>query len=128
MSASITFPAPGTCVELSSPVGQAVALIGCEKFPAKFVVHFSDIKFNSVTFTLRRPLELTLSQDNGGWTCEEATLSLFSFGATDVLAVCSLFEDFAVLWEEIAQASNDSLSEDAIQLKQRLLSLVQSVS
>lgn len=97
------------------------------RLPQKFIVFFPDIKFERTIFRLTRPVELTLARVDGGWTCEEKLFSLFGFGETSMAAVCSVFEDFAVLWDEIASAPDESLSEDAQRTKLALLAFVKSV-
>jgi hypothetical protein len=94
----------------------------------KFVIHFDDIKFGRSTFVLASPIELTLEKVEGGWTCQADRFALFSFGPTGIAAVLSVFEDFAVLWQEIAEAPDDTLSEDAIRLKHLLQSEVKSIT
>lgn len=107
---------------------QTVTFPRIDGFLQKFIVHFDDIKFGRFTFRLVSPIELTLEKVDGGWTCQEGRFSLFGFGPTDVAAVLSVFEDFAVLWEEIAQAPDNTLSDDAVRLKRLLLSQVHSAS
>jgi hypothetical protein len=93
----------------------------------QIAVYFPDIKFERTIFRLNRPVELTLDRVDGGWTCEEQVFSLFGFGKSSMEAICSVFEDFAVLWDEIANVPDESLSEDAQRTKLTLLAFVKSV-
>lgn len=122
-----TIVVPNSSVAIVVSLEQTVAFPRIDGFLQKFVVHFDDVKFERNVFRLRSPLELTLAKVKGGWTCQESSLSLFGFGVTHVASVISVFEDFSVLWSEIAQAPDDTLSGDAVELKKLMLSLVQSV-
>lgn len=110
-----------------SSMEQSVAL-PIDRLPQKFIVKFSEIRLQRTILQLHQPIELILEKVDGGWICEEPTFSLSAFGETSAKAVCSVFEDFVVLWDEIAQASDDSLSDDAQGVKCTLLSLVKSVA
>ncbi len=99
-----------------------------DRLPQQFIVKFPEIKFERTVFALDHPVELTLERVAGGWTCEEPEFSLFGFGETAAKAVCSVFEDFSVLWDEIAQAPDEDLSEDAQLTKYALLAFVKSVA
>ena len=98
------------------------------RLPHKFIVFFPDIKFGNTVYRLHHPIELMLETVDGGWICQEKTFSLSGFGETSITAVHSVFEDFAVLWEEIAQAPDEDLSEDAQRTKGALLRFVKSAS
>ena len=126
-NATIIVPTSSASSAMAS-LEQTVALPRVDGHGQKFIVHFDDIKFGRLTFELTSPIELTLERVDGGWTCHETRLSLFGFGKTNVDAVLSVFEDFAVLWEEIAQAPDDALSDDAIRLKQLIHSQVKSLT
>jgi hypothetical protein len=126
MSAGFTVVPTSSANAAVASLEQTVSIPSVDGLLQKFVVHFDDIKFGRLTFKLTSPIELTLESVEGGWTCQEGELSLFGFGPTSVAAVLSVFEDFAVLWEEIAQAPDDALSADAIRLKGLLRSKVES--
>lgn len=100
--------------------------------PHSFIIYFPDIKTAHSIFHLNKPVELTLTRDSdsNGWACEEKTLPLFAFGDNDngANAVFSLFEDFAVLWDEIAQVPDNLLNPEAQVTKAKLLSMVKSVT
>jgi hypothetical protein len=99
-----------------------------QRLRQKFVIFFPDIKFEHTIYRLHRPIELILEAVDGGWLCQEKILSLSGFGKTSIAAVCSVFEDFAILWKEIAQAPDSELSEEAQVTKHELLDLVRSVN
>jgi hypothetical protein len=126
-SATIIVPASNAW-PLASSIEQGAAFPFLAKVPQKFIVKFSEIKFEHAVFNLNRPIELTLEEvASADWVCEEPTFALFARSNTSKDAVCSCFEDFSVLWEEIAQAQDEELSEDAKRTKRALLCLVKSV-
>ena len=73
------------------------------------------------------PINLSLYGEDGSWTCEYKEFSSLSFGPTPTQAVQSFFEDFSVLWDEIAEAKDDALAPDARRIKQALLAAVKEV-
>lgn len=76
-------------------------------------------------FEFREPIELQLIQDEGVWSCEAC--GVISTGANPSEAALSFCEDFAVIWDEIAQAPDGSLSAAARSTKQCMLSKIKSV-
>jgi hypothetical protein len=124
-TATIIVPTSNASALVSS-MEQAFTLPSC-RLPQKFIVSFTDIKFEHTVLHLTRPLELILQQQDGGWLCTEEMFSLSGFGKSNVAAVMSVFEDFTVLWDEIAQARDEELSEDAQRTKLALLGFVKSV-
>jgi hypothetical protein len=125
--AAIVVPASNAW-SLASSMEQGSAFPFFERFPQKFIVPFKDVKVDHRVFQLNQPLDLFLERVDEGWSCEEPILGLFGFGKNNVKAVCSVFQDFSVLWDEIAQAPNDVLSDDAQRIKLKLLSFVKSVT
>ncbi len=124
-SATIIVPASNAYV-VASTMEQSLAPT-VARLPQKFIISFPDVKYDHFVYHLHRPIELILEEVDGGWLCQENTFSLSGFGKTDVAAVMSVFEDFAVLWDEIAQAPDEELSEDAQHTKLALLGFVKSV-
>jgi|SRR5208282_2154229 len=94
--------------------------------PSKYLIKLDTIRFDGRVFDLKDPLALTLYQEGGLWHCEWDHIS--SAGETPLDAGISFSEDFSVLWDEIAQCSDDTLTEEAQSLKHHLLSVVKSVS
>jgi hypothetical protein len=128
MSSGFTILPTSSASAAIASLEQTVPLPSVDGLLQKFIIRFDDIKFGRITFRLVSPIELTLEKVDGGWNCQEGRFSLFGFGLTDVAAVLSVFEDFAVLWKEIAQVPDDTLSEDAIRLKNLLRAQVQSTT
>jgi hypothetical protein len=112
---------------VASSMEQSTVFSLSDCFPKKIIVSFKEVKFDRRVFELNRPLDLLLDRGDDGWTCEGPILALFGFGKKSAQAICSVFEDFSVLWDEIAQVSDDVLSEDAQRTKRELLALVKSV-
>ena len=86
------------------------------------------VKYNKTVFRLHVPIEVSLyPEPDGLWICESELISILAHGDAPGSAVLALCEEFSVLWEEIANAADDSLSPDAQRLKVTLLSLVRAV-
>jgi hypothetical protein len=95
-----------------------------------FAIKLSQINFDRKTYRLRVPLCLFLSvesAENEIWKCEDEGHFIVAFGESREAAVHSFSEDFAVLWEKIANAADDELTLDAQQIKDFLTGIVQSV-
>jgi hypothetical protein len=96
--------------------------------PTKYIIKLEEIPYNGKVFRLNAAIFVDLfEEEGGGWCCEYKDLSSLAFGATPQEAVHSFGEDFAVLWNEIAEAPNETLAPDAQQLKEILRSLVRAV-
>jgi hypothetical protein len=78
-------------------------------------------------FHLREPLVAMLTRENGIFCLEVRTLSIMSFGHRVDEALRELCEDFAALWDAIAQAEDESLTGDAIAVKRKMLEIVSEV-
>jgi hypothetical protein len=94
--------------------------------PSKYLIDLDVIPFDGAKFILNVPIEVSLYQDEGLWYCEHPTFSILSSGNTPVEAVHSFCEDFSVLWDEIAQCPDDSLTREAQDVKRILLAAVKS--
>ncbi|MGD0975093.1 MAG: hypothetical protein ABR866_13475 [Candidatus Korobacteraceae bacterium] len=94
---------------------------------SKYIINLGEIKFDGTTFELNDPIGVSLYQEDDLWNCEYAACGILSVGNTMVEAVRSFSEDFLVLWDEIAQCSDDSLTKEAQAVKRCLLSVVKSV-
>jgi hypothetical protein len=78
-------------------------------------------------FHLRTPIHVEVAEEDGMWQCESTSLGIVAAGPSQEDALRSFTEDFAVLWEEIAQAPDAELTDDAIRLKYALSNIVDSV-
>ena len=70
-------------------------------------------------------LELRFTQDGDVWCCESCGIT--SFGSNPSEAATSFYEDFGVLWDEIAQQPNEVLAPSAQKMKECILKVVKSV-
>jgi hypothetical protein len=123
-AATVVFEASNASVSQSSVQFEQTFEPSVSRSARDLFIFFPDVKFEHTTFRLREPLELVLRVVEGGWVCESRTLSLSGFGATSAEAICSVFEDFGVLWDEIALAQDDELTDDAQRTKKILCGLV----
>lgn len=96
--------------------------------PSLYLIKLDVVEYDGVRFELGDPLPLELYRDHEQhtWVCESKELGILACGESPEQAVHSFSEDFAMLWEEIAQCPDDSLSEDARELKGILLQTVKS--
>jgi hypothetical protein len=100
--------------------------VSCPRL-TQYIIRLEDVLFADRAFRLNSPISLVLYENEGGWCCENIDFSSFTFGATAQEAVYSFCEDFAVLWDEIANAPNEDLAPDAQRLKVMLQSVVRAV-
>jgi hypothetical protein len=92
-----------------------------------FLIQLDEVKFDGTTFWLSAPILATVYVEDGTWYCENKEFSSLAFGSTAEQAVHSFCEDFSVLWDEIAQAQDETLTADAQRIKRALLSAVKTV-
>jgi hypothetical protein len=95
--------------------------------PSRLLVPLSGIVSGGRIFRLTVPIVVELCAEDGAWLCEYKPFSILSFGASPQQSVFSFFEDFAVLWDEIAEARDETLAGDALRVKQELRSAVKEV-
>ena len=88
----------------------------------------NEIEVGNRLFRLRAPIDVRVALEDGLWINEAGPLSILAFGDTRGEALRSFCDDFAVLWDEIANASDASLTGDAIRVKQSLGDIVESVT
>lgn len=77
-------------------------------------------------FHLRAPIQVQIAEEDGLWHCESASFGIFAAGLSKEAALRSFTEDFAVLWDQVAQAPDSELTDDAIHLKCALRNIVES--
>ncbi|MGA2722172.1 MAG: hypothetical protein ABSG79_07125 [Bryobacteraceae bacterium] len=76
-----------------------------------------EIETGGQVFRLSRPIDVHVSIEDGLWINQSHDLSILAAGESKAEALRSFCEDFAVLWEQIATAPDDSLTPDAIKVK-----------
>jgi hypothetical protein len=95
--------------------------------PSQIHATLSKVEQNGRVFRLNTPILVNLFVEDALHYCEHPPLSIMSFGPSQSDAVHSFCEDFAMLWDAIAQSEDDSLTPDAKVVKQRLKAVVNSV-
>jgi hypothetical protein len=95
---------------------------------SKYIIKLDEIKFDGTVFELNDAIQVILYKEDGVWYCEGESFSILAFGNTAAEAVHSFSEDFVVLWEEIAEAPDDSLTQEAQDVKRNLISAVKSIT
>jgi hypothetical protein len=78
-------------------------------------------------FRLNDPILVSEFCENAIFYCESKRLSILAFGHTQNEARRAFHEDFAVMWDEIAQSPDDQLTPGAKLVKDRFLALVNTV-
>jgi hypothetical protein len=58
---------------------------------------------------------------------EDATLGIIAYGDSREEVIREFSEEFAVLWDVIAQEEDNLLTQDALSLKRKLIKLVRKV-
>ncbi len=87
----------------------------------------TEVRASGRIFRLNRPLSVTRFSENGMCYCEYKPLAITSFGRSYALAMQAFHEDFAALWDAIAEVGDDALTGDAIEVKKEFRNLVQSI-
>ena len=85
------------------------------------------VPYANTIFRLLHSIEISFYPENGTWICECPTICSLVHGDTLSAAVLAFCEDFAVLWDEIGKAPDDTLAPDAQRLKATFRSLVRAV-
>jgi hypothetical protein len=112
----------GSTIEvLSAPVSTPCPRV------SKYLIKLDEVVFKGTVFELTQQISVALYQEDDLWYCEYEPCGIVSVGDTAEEAAHSFSEDFSVLWDEIAQCSDDSLTVEAKATKRCLLSLVKSV-
>ena len=87
-----------------------------------------EVRSQGRRFQLNRPVRIEVTNSVDGWCYESKPLAILAFGKSKQQAQDSFTEDFAVLWDAIAQARDESLTGDAISVKRAFLELVGTVA
>lgn len=62
--------------------------------------------------------------DDGVWIYHSPLINLWGYGERPEDALCDLHENFAYLWDEIAQEEDERLDGKSLEIKRTLLDLV----
>jgi len=76
------------------------------------------------TLTLREPVMLRPFYSNGNWNIENEDLGIMVVAPSLDQCLLDFQEEFFILWTEYAQAPDETLTEDAKDLKHRIRALV----
>ncbi len=74
------------------------------------------------------PVAISVFQQDGNWFAQNTELSILSIGRSMREALQSFQDDFAILWDEIAQTPDDDLTTGATTVKRLLRSMVQTLT
>ena len=84
----------------------------------------SQFQHAGASYQLNQPLAVELDVTDGLWVYHSAAINLWGYGETREDALSDLHENFAYLWREFASERDEALDDQARQIKQRLLQLV----
>jgi hypothetical protein len=93
----------------------------------KITIELEEVRSPGVIYRLSDPIQVEVSFENGLWVYEAKAFSILAFGSTEAEALCSFYEDFAVLWEEIGQSSDENLTADALSVKRALGETIEAI-
>jgi hypothetical protein len=86
------------------------------------------IKWGNRTFELKRPLSCRMEYSEGMWVIECADIAARAYDRTREAAINAFAEEFAMLWDDYAQANDDQLAADALTIKHQLIEIVCKVA
>jgi hypothetical protein len=112
--------------DMQTPVSARLKLAAAS-WEGQVVLTMQEIRSIGLTFRLNRPLRVLTSFKEDAWWCSSQELGISAFGRSQAEALDSFREDFAVFWEAIAQAPDDSLAADALAAKRAFHRLVEAV-
>ncbi len=98
-----------------------------EEATATDLASMREIRYAGRRFRLKRRLWVRLDHENDVWYAENPAFGIIAYGDSIQEALNSFQEDFAVLWEEIAQAPNEELSAEARRVKESFREIVEAV-
>ena len=75
-------------------------------------------------FQLKEPLEFTADIDDGMCVYHNPQINLWGYGDRPDDALRDLHENFAYLWDEVAQDQDELLDDKALEVKHAILELV----
>lgn len=78
-------------------------------------------------FMLRNEIACSFKIENDYYVIEYGPLNLFVYGKTREEAIEGFREEIAMLWHAYAMENDDNLTRDAIELKQKILKLIEGV-
>jgi hypothetical protein len=108
-------------IDLDQQSGSALPIVAGNE------IRFPEIRNRGVIFRLKESLVAPYFYEEGLFYCQYKPLSILSFGNTLEAAIRSFQEDFAMMWDSIAKASNKSLSPEAKQVKTNMKALVGAI-
>jgi len=85
------------------------------------------IAFCNRLFRFKNLLVVEVHEDSGGFTHECPELQMIAYGVTEDQSLREFEIEFGLAWDAIAGESDEALTLDAQELKQKLLNLVASV-
>ena len=87
----------------------------------------SKIRAKGKLFHLAHPIACVIEKQDDLLFSEDANLGIIAYGDSREEVIREFSEEFAVLWDVIAQEEDNLLTQDALSLKRKLIKLVRKV-
>ena len=85
------------------------------------------IRAKDKLFRLAHPIACVIERQDDLFFSENTNLGIIAYGETREDVIREFSEEFAVLWDVIAQEEDNLLTQDALSLKRKLIELVKKV-
>src|SRR5713101_5745057 len=86
-------------------------------------VELGTIKHRNRVFSLAQPIRVNVELDKDLWVLECRPLRILAYGESRERALASFCEDFADLYDHIGGMADENLTDDARELKMRMIGL-----
>jgi len=87
-------------------------------------LHCKRVVYGNREFKLRKMITIDTDFQNGLWIHEHLPLRIYAWGRTRAESLDAFRQDFACLWDELGMDDDECLTEDALELKHIIRSLV----
>ena len=88
-------------------------------------LRWTRVEYANRRLVLREPIVVAQQYEDGLWVCSHEPLGILVAGDSRRAAMDSLRAEFLELWDFIAQENDGNLTQDAIELKNKLRTLVE---
>lgn len=84
-------------------------------------IRLTHFEYGGQRFSFRKPITVNVEYTDGIWVYHNEPLNLWGVGERREAALNDLHDNFAYLWREIAEESDDRLDDKAKEIKRALL-------
>lgn len=86
-----------------------------------------EIKAKGKVFHLMQDIAYVIEKHGDRMFCGDEGLGIFAYGESCEEVIREFSDEFAALWESIAQEEDDKLTQDAVLLKKNILAKIKEV-